>query len=142
MYDEMPKDYSTEKVTYANVYDPVKYMLENQRKRSVALIDGKIDKLQNEKEGGILHRDGHLLEKVEGDRFYDYLLYYNDKGLLYHFISVQKITGRTEQWTLFFAPNGYLLRYEYELVNEGIEESHDDDDALWPGWGETVDFDL
>lgn len=141
MYEEPPKDYSTDKVTLGNVYDPVKYMLQNQRRRSIAMMDDKVNKnIHGEKEGGKLIRNGHFLEKVEGDRFYDYLLYYNEKNLLSHFVTVHKITGRTEQWTLQFAPNGHLLRYDYDLVSEGEEEQYDDSDALWDGWGETIDF--
>ncbi|MFC5587548.1 hypothetical protein ACFPRA_01325 [Sporosarcina soli] len=139
MYNDPPKDYSTEKVTLANVYDPVKYMLKNLQRRTSLSIDNKISK-NNKKEGGTLHRNGHFLKKVEGDRFYDYLLYYNAKNLLSHFVTIHKMTGKTEQWTLHFAPNGHLLRYDYELTNEGIEEQHDDSEALYDGWGESVDY--
>lgn len=140
MYENEPKDYSTDKVNYLNVYDPVKYMLENQRRHTVAMVDDKISKFKNEKEGGTLIRNGYLLEKVEGNRFYDYFLYYNDRKLLEYFVTVNKETGRTEQWMLHFAPNGHLLRYEYDLVNEGVEEEYDDSDALWEGWGESIDY--
>lgn len=125
MHNDAPKDYSTDKVNYLNVYDPVKYMLKNQQRRTTNLINEKVAK--NEKEGGTLIRNGYLLEKVEGDHFYDCLLFYDDKGLLNHFLSIHKLTGRTEQWTLHFAPNGYLLRYDYELVNEGLEETIEED---------------
>lgn len=141
MYNDLPKDYSTEKVTLANVYDPVKYMLKNLQRRTSALVDDKISK-GDEKEGGKLIRNGHFLQKVEGDRFYDYFLYYNDKNLLSHFVVIHKITGKTEQWTLHFAPNGHLLRYDYDLVSEGEEEQREGEEAPWPGWGESIDHEL
>lgn len=140
MDNDYKKDYGTPKVEYKNVYNPVEYMLKRARKRSIAMMDNELNRRQKEEnEGGTLYRDGAFLEKVEGDTYRDYLLYYNDKRVLDYFVVAHKITGRIEQWNLYYA-NNVLIRYEYTLVNEGsLEEEHDDSDAMWDGWGTSID---
>lgn len=141
------KDYATQSVTLANVYDPVKYMLANQRKRSIAMMDGKIERATDENEGGLLIRNGYFLEKVEGNRFYDYLLFYNIEGLLENFFVLHKETGKSERWSLHFV-GGMLSRYDYEVVNEGSEGAGGAEDGIvssdmpYDGGGEMIDYDL
>lgn len=142
MYEDKPKDHSVDDVKYLNVYDPVKYMLKNMKRRSSLMMDNKIDEA-NQKEGGRLIRDGHVLRKVEGDAYYRYLLYYNEKGLLSEFVVEHKLTGREEKWTLHFAPNGYLIKYDYLVVNEGygVDDGEFDEEGNFQGNnpGEIID---
>lgn len=137
--DDINIPQNEEKVYVANVYNPVKYMLKNARRRTLTDIDDSISKNAKEaKEGGTLHRDGVFLELVEGDRTFDHFLYYNERGILVYYVIYNKITGHAESWTLHYR-NNMLIRYDYTLLSEGLEEQHDDEDAMWDGWGSSID---
>lgn len=137
--DDLYIPQTDEKVYIANVYNPVKYMLKNAKKRTLLDIDEAIDKSKKEsKEGGTLHRDGVYLKLVEGDRTFNYFLYYNERGILNYFVTLNKITGFAESWTLHYK-NNMLIRYDYNIITHGLEEDSDDSDAMWDGWGTSID---
>ncbi|WP_338749774.1 hypothetical protein [Bacillus sp. FJAT-52991] len=125
-------------VIVRNLYDPVLYMLKRQRRRIIggAGIGGDINviKQDNVKEGGQLIRQGNFLVAVEGDEVYTYELYYNNKGILHHFIVINRQTGKIEKWSLEWTPNFTMLtRYNYDLIYAGND---------FPDIGEEIDDDL
>lgn len=134
---------SVKRTQQDNVYDPVFYMLEKQKWIGGGTFSDFVDgKINEEKEGGELIRDDkYLLKVVEGDEYKNHYLYYNDKSILQHYVCIHKQTGRTEQWDLIWGEWGFLKRYNYTLVSEGMDESEvpvEDDENYWMT-GEYVD---
>lgn len=129
-------------VNIANVYDPVKYMLDNLYKRTTRGLDNALNRAyNNSNEGATLQYDGVQLQKVEGDEHRDHFLYYDSDGVLQTYITVHKKTGKVEEWTLHFNNDKILIRYDYNLITDAaIEEEVSDNDGLWDGWGNSIDY--
>lgn len=119
-------------INVKNIYDPVEYML--RRKVRSAFGGGDLfGGCKNTNESIELIRDGNLVTVVEGDDTYRHELLYTERNILSVYIRYNKVTGRTEKWTLLFGQHLLLERVDYELLSEGDTINEQDGDEIEKG---------